>query len=722
LFSVLQTEKKGLKSRRIRHWADLFRSRVVLLAAVVALFCLLTPVAAAGTTITFTGNHTFSADELLQTAGEDLGRQGESSPSKAAADDAAFSMEVFYRQSGFAFAVVTYEFTSNSGDGQIVFHIEEGSRVDLRSIELTGKLYYNPATLRTFFENNGKNGLLVTRKHYYVKKHLAAGLSSLREFYVNEGFLDVQVANPELVFTPERDGVTATIAILEGPRYRIRDIIFSGDVPNELAAKLEGIRDTLLDSPYYVRQKLLLQSRIFELYANAGYPDARVDVNAVSDPATGDITLLGAIVSGGQVRIAAVFVNGNEQTREAFVRSRVKLQSGDLYTREKIREAFGSLYATGLFSRVEVELGKADEDPARRPLEVLVEELPAREFYIEPGWGSYEMLSLTAGFEHRNMFGSGKQGRVAGKLSMKGELFSLRLVDPWFLGSQTVADIPFSYTRREEPSFTRHEIGGSFMLSRNLRERLTLTLGYHMKLSEITSLDELAEIESPETNYNTSSIKAQLAWDSRDDYFFPQKGGRLAGALEVAHPALGGDIEFTRLTMGARYFSSLPGGVVLGLRYDTGLILPGSRNVILPLSEKFFNGGENSVRSFTEAQLGPLDSSGDPIGGLGYNTFTIELRKRLAGNLSGNLFADFGNVAPNRSRSELGLAPFASRSEIIKATTRDFFSDFRPGLGFGMQYFFPIGPARLDIAFNPDNDPDRDEPDMTVHFSLGMAF
>ena len=52
----------------------------------------------------------------------------------------------------------------------------------------------------------------------------------------------------------------------------------------------------------------------------------------------------------------------------------------------------------------------------------------------------------------------------------------------------------------------------------------------------------------------------------------------------------------------------------------------------------------------------------------------------------------------------------------------DFFRDFRPGIGVGLQYKLPIGPVRLDVAFNPDADKDRDEDDWVFHFSVGMAF
>jgi outer membrane protein assembly factor BamA len=128
------------------------------------------------------------------------------------------------------------------------------------------------------------------------------------------------------------------------------------------------------------------------------------------------------------------------------------------------------------------------------------------------------------------------------------------------------------------------------------------------------------------------------------------------------------------------------------------------------------------VRSFEESQLGPLDRSGEPAGGLAYNVISLELRRRMRGNLAGSLFFDYGNVAPNRTRSEEGEDPYDSRSEIISDTLRDYWDDFRPAIGAGIQYLLPVGPARLDFAFNPDARKDRGEDGFVWHFSVGMAF
>jgi outer membrane protein insertion porin family len=110
------------------------------------------------------------------------------------------------------------------------------------------------------------------------------------------------------------------------------------------------------------------------------------------------------------------------------------------------------------------------------------------------------------------------------------------------------------------------------------------------------------------------------------------------------------------------------------------------------------------------------------VGGLAFNTINVELRRRLIGDLSGTLFYDLGNVAPNRSLTEGGRRPPENRSDAVSDTLNDFFSDFRSGIGFGLHYKLPIGPVRCDLAWNPDVDKDRNEDTWVFHFSVGMAF
>jgi len=635
--------------------------------------------------------------------------------------DAVFQMEVAYRGAGYAFAEVTYDLRTRDDHVQAVFTITEGPLVMLEEIAFSGNTTVAKEDLQALFLPSRALFNLTDRRPF-VQSEIREGIGRVRDFYLARGYLDVTVGEPRLDFAADRSRVRVEIPLSEGRRYRLTDIHFQGDIPEAVEERLQVLRQEMLGQDYNRSQLLVIQSRLEEIYGNLGYAEMTVDVVEKRLPAPDGIRLEAAITSGAAYTIGDIQVRGNAKTREAFIRRRLKLQTGDVYSLTGERDSFRALYRTGLFSKVDLALEDQGR-PGERTLVVSVTESPSREFYIEPGWGSYELLRLKLGWREKNLLGGGRSVGLESVVSTVSRQVSLTLVDPWFLNTEITADVPLYYSYREEPSFTREDIGVSPSFSRQLSDHVSATAAYNLRNTDISDVDPAAALEDIDTeSYNFASIKLQSTYDDRDDPFYPARGKRLSFSIEHADSALGGDITFTRLTAGMRYFYSLNPDTVLGLRYATGFIYPGPGETTVPISERFFNGGENSVRSFKQSELGPKDLSGDPVGGLAFNTINVELRRRLIGDLSGSLFFDLGNVAPNQSYSERGRRPPEDRSDAVSDTLDDFFRDFRPGIGVGLQYKLPIGPVRLDVAFNPDADEDRDEDDWVFHFSVGMAF
>lgn len=671
-------------------------------------------------TIRFEGN-TVLGDRALRGSAEDelrdLHRHG---LRRADADDAAFEMELAYRAAGYAFATVEYRIDVRPPKPVVTFSVVEGPQVHVDHIELVGNAAFPTEELLRYFAGT-RSGILGLGERLFVAAEIQAGVAELRGLYFASGYLDAQIAKPAITFSSDRTKASVTVHIDEGVCYRIRSISFGGDLLPEVAPLLDEVRVALLDAPYYPRRKLALRSRVLEAYGNLGYPEVTVHIEERRDAHDGSVVLVATIASGPLATIGEIAVEGNERTRARFIRRRLPFRSGDRYRLDGRRKGFHSLYRTGLFSKVDLDYQVRGEGEDGL-LTVRVEEAPSKELWAEPGWGSYELLRLRGGFRERNLFGTGRIFAVEASASAKALGLGVNLTDPWFLDTDITADLPITYLRRKEPSFTRREVGVALLLSRRVTDHWTVTAGYAYQATDLTDVAVDTEAEGLDTGYDLASVKVQATYDTRDDIFFPSHGQRSFVAAEQADRLLGGSVTLTRLTAGTRVFKPLGRANILGVRYTTGLILPGRGEVTVPIGERFFNGGENTVRSFEESQLGPLDRSGEPAGGLAYNVISLELRRRMRGNLAGSLFFDYGNVAPNRTRSEEGEDPYDSRSEIISDTLRDYWDDFRPAIGAGIQYLLPVGPARLDFAFNPDARKDRGEDGFVWHFSVGMAF
>ena len=670
--------------------------------------------------VIITGNSHFTENDLLRIAAVELRMFEERGYRKADIDDAAFQMRMAYIEQGFAFASVDYVLEQQDGSIRVFFTIEEGPRVFIEQINFSGNKAVGADTLRGFFPMKA-NGWGRKQQMVFVESKIKDGVNKLREYYRGEGFMDAVVEKPVLVFDETRSFASVSININEGPKYTINEVVFSGDLLPELQQELEKIRQDFTGRTFFIRRKLMLRTSLDEVYDAIGFAHAEFEIEAEKMDEPGRINLKAQIASGKKLTIAEVLVTGNASTRESFIRHRLQLEPGDIYTKAKRRESFRKLYDTGLFSRITIELSETGEDDSRN-LEVAVEELPTREYFVEPGWGSYEELRLRAGIFEKNLFGTGRYGRIDGLVSTKSETVTVSYTDPWLLQTDIAMNVPVFYQNREEPSYTSEEIGLSVLFSKKLSDSLTLTTGYQYKITQLFSLADDSPLPQGEDDYIKGTIGIQAVWDTRDDIFYPAEGLRLASSFDLSLPAFGSDLEFGRITLGCRYFIELPQEYIIGLRATTGLIIPIRDQDSIPISERFFNGGDSTVRSYEHSQLGPKDENNEPIGGLGYNVFSIELRKRFYKDFAVTLYADAGNVSPNRSLLENDFAPYTTRSELLDDTLNDFFSEFKFGIGVGLQYLLPVGPIRFDVAYNPAPEEIWNEDSWVYHFSLGMAF
>ena len=668
----------------------------------------------------FEGNEHLGSQELRQAAVNELEDFAQLGQRKAEIDDAAFQMENRYKQAGFAFASVSYRYLPTPSELQVTFIVTEGPQVGLQEITFSGNQAYLDDRLRQLFFGEAPQPS-ASRPLFYVADEVTNGIDRLLDFYYNEGYLEVAVSVGPPLFNPERSKVALTIAVEEHERHLIRQVEFSGELLPELAEELQRLQKPLRHEPYFLRRQLILKSQLQELYANRGYPDARIVITSQPTDQAGEVILLANIAKGPEVTIAGIAISGNRKTEHDFIVNRLALKEGEVYSQTAQIESFNTLYQTGLFSRVEMGLEEG-ADPEHRNLAIRLDEVMARELYLEPGWGSYEQVRSKFGYRDKNFRGKGRIVKVESGVSAKGANILTSYTDPRFLETGITMELPLSFNHRLEPSFVRDELSGSLLFSKNYSKHLALTTGYKLTRAQNGDTNLNTVLQTSDQDYTTASVNLTGSWDNRDDLFFPTSGARHSLGLEMADPLLGSQEAFIRLTGGLRYFQPCTSFFTLGLSYKTGIILPQKEQNNIPLGERFFNGGANTVRSFRESGLGPTDITGAPSGGLAFNVVAMELRHYFPNNLAATFFVDAGNISPNLNRAAENTPQLDTREKLIDATYKDFFRDFRPGIGMGVQYLLPIGPLRLDMAFNPDQREESGEIPYAIHFSIGMAF
>jgi len=650
----------------------------------------------------FVGRESYSEDRLIAAALEDLNDFVRNGYRKATIDDAGYAIERFYKSRGFPFATVDYTYENDSRDGGEAlplarFLITEGPRTELAAVRIAGNTAFSTKELEGVFQASSR-GVLSSDTTWYVRSDVASAVGRITSLYISLGYLDVAVSSSEPTFDDTRERASIEIAIDEARRYTVGSIAFEGELVYERAELLERAGFTTGDE-FFPRLPYEIRGRLSDLYANRGHADVEVEVQRSVSAENAVVDLVYRIVPGPRVTVAGIEVTGNEETRESFVLSRLDIEPGTPYARDALREGASRLYETGLFSRVDLSSPGTGDDPTQRTLLVALQENPSQEIYVIPGWGSYEKARLTAGLRGRNFFGTGRTAKAEATVSTKSLTGTLTLTDRWFLRSPYTADLSLFGNRREEPSFTRLENGAIFALSRKWTPALRTVAGYEFRRSDAEDIEP--DAEELDEDVTLSTVFLSPTYDTRDSLLDPTVGSRNTLGIEWATSVLGSELDFLRLRVGRAQYFPVRDGTVLALRARTGLIFPLADTGTIPIQERFFNGGEDSVRSFKEDELGPRDANGNFVGGEAFTLISAELRQRLAGALGCAVFYDVGNVT---------------------LVTEDYleFADMRAGLGAGLRYMLPIGPLRVDGAWNPTARSDED--DWVVHFAVGMAF
>lgn len=613
-------------------------------------------------------------------------------------DDAAFEIEIFFRERGFRDAQVESELVPNAEGKPIArFDVRQGVRTRLASVAFPGAAPEHAAALEREFWGEAQ------AEHWYSEAIAVGGARAVLRWYRRRGHVQARVGEPEVEFDADGREARVRIPVEPGPAYVLAavDVALDG---GPVAVPDQAVTDVARDrigKPFDETVARLVRGRVGALFGEHGYPDAQVSETR-RELGEGRVSLAYTVKPGPRVRIGAVRFQGPSATRIGFLEDRVALRPGDWYRRSAARESLANLSRSGLFDRATIDLeagAEGSETEVTRDVVVELEEAAAREFYIEPGYGSYEGLRLGFGARQRNLFGSGRTLDFSASVAELAQRADLSLIDPWILGSNATATASLFWNRRQEPSFLRLEDGLSLGVRWRLTDEWRVRTAWEYRRSDASEV----EVDAPQfiDDVDVSEVSLEPTWDTRDAFENPRRGHQTRGGVDLSAAALGSQIEYLRLNLEHSQFVSVGPKTTVAAMARIGWIAPFGDTDEIPIQERYFNGGENSVRSYRESQLGPKDVNGEPVGGEASTTFSVELRYLLTKRVQAALFVDAGDVA-------------LEHEDVFR------FQNVGFGIGLGLRYLLPIGPVRVDGAINPD--PAEGEIDGAIHVSVGFAF
>ena len=549
-----------------------------------------------------------------------------------------------------------------------------------------------------------KNQML-TRSPGFLSSHVFhpnvfdEDLKAIEQFYQNNGFLDVQILGYKILKDSVNHQVSLNIAVDEGEQYLVEGFSLFGnqDVSDSLLAL-----QIVLHKNRPLTQKDLSRSfdNIVKVYHSLGYVDLQLTTELRIQTENHRAIVDFMIQENARYTIGQIRIQGIDRTRPKAVFRELRFQSGDFLNMKEIMESQRKLYLTGLFQNVFIsqQPSQETETPAKDIL-IEVKENLAGEINTSAGFGSLDKLRCRLEILHQNISGLGRKAGIQLHASFIERSASFSLSEPWTFGTRFRTDVTLLTEQREETAFSLN------------RQKAMLTIGRKWgRYSNISStwqrqavrLNEIKVADIPASDKkNIRSVLLKYTFDSRDNIFNSKNGVYYEFSQE-----LGGDFNteltaFYRMIHRIKVFHSPCPSTVISSAFEVGWISAKHGIAAVPLQERFYTGGPNSIRGFKYQGAGPLDINQNPIGGQFKVVWNIlELRRRVYKMAGIALFLDAGNVWTKPEQATLSSLHFC------------------PGTGLRMDT--PIGVARLDIGFKTDKT--LDKIDYRVHFNIGQAF
>ncbi len=630
-------------------------------------------------------------------------------------------------------------------------------------------------------------------KRYLNETEFRRDVLRIAAFYGQSGFIDATV---DTVVRRTETEVFIVVRIVEGEPIRVSSFDVEG------VEHVLEMRDLLRALPLRVgepfnRLAMMASADTVRLrLADAGYPFAEVYRNFDSNRETRMAAVRFQVDPGPRATIGNIDILGTEQVDEVVVRRTLSVEPGQPYRQRELYFSQLDLYRTQLFDYVSIGLTDEAESGLEEQtvgIQVRVSEgLPAR-LRFGGGYGTIDCFRALGSWTRLDFLGGGRSLELRSRLAQIGAgsptswglensvcpRLSDEDPDRLKLNYNLTATFhqPYLFTRHasatlelfaerytEFQAYLREAVGGDVGVTYRLARGLPITLGY--ALSHGSTLADpaifctylnICTVE--DTRVFTQPLwRATLSlsgfWERRNSALNPSRGSLLAVELRWASPTIGSDTlaQFTKGTVEYAHYFRTSRRSVLSLRVKLGTILPSAFGIegqelkYVPTEERFYAGGANTVRGFGQNELGPIVRVIDTVlvtdqqperqavirtsatGGNDLFIANAEWRfpfPLFPDKLTGAVFVDAGRV-------------FARDTQTTTLT------DIRITPGVGVRLGSPLGPVRLDIAFNPyppQSSPlyRKDEGDLIlvtpdyqpedsfwgrfrVHFSVGQAF
>ena len=653
------------------------------------------------------GNKKINTDEILKAIEVKEGRIIELEKVKMS----AAAIKKLYLDKGYVAAEVNYDIEPRTeGTVGVTFDIKEGKKAFIKEIIIVGNKAIKGKKIKDVMQTKPKWFLtFITERGIYRQEELDRDSERIRALYLDNGYIDVKVAKPEVQYSEKKEGFVVTYRIEEGNQYQVKDIKVEGDL---VASEDELMKILTLQIGKPFSRAAIGEdiSRITTFYGDKGYAFANVDPDFKIDRENLKVDISFKIEKGKEIYIRNIDIAGNIRTRDKVIRREIPIQEQQLFSSSRIQAIKPRIFRLGYFEEnIEVSTDRVPDTEDQLDISVKLKEKPTGFFSIAGGFSSVETFIFAGQIQESNLFGYGNSLSLSAQIGGVTRLFLLNYTDPHFLDSDWTLDVLGFQTDREYQDFSRFSYGGSVTLGRRLLRDLTGRITYRLEHVDVDDVSEDAFLLISETPRLISSVGVGFVWDTRNNVIDPTSGNISRTGVEFAGGPFGGNTDFIRYTASTRFFFPFYLNTVFSVAARYGLIDFRNLGNELLVSERFFLGGPNDLRGYEFRRVGPRVPEDDGgfviIGGVQEVFFTAEYIFPLIPQVGfkGVVFFDMGNAF--NDGQNLSVDP----------------RDLRKDYGFGIRWVSPLGPLRFEFGF-PIGDTLPGEDPYEVQFTVGTLY
>ena len=660
------------------------------------------------TEIVFDGNEELSDDKLK----EKITIKSQAFLDQQQAKESAEKIRLAYQEDGFFSAeVIPIVQTLDEDRKRLTFFIKEGEKAKVKTVNFDGM---RSATKGEVFKVTATRewvpwyGLFTQLKlpsflsdaGVLKREEMNNDVERIREVLLNKGYLNAQVGLPTVELSEDKKWFVVTYAVNEGEPFTVADVGFRGNTVFEEPE----LRDRMKIKPgeIFQRQKIRDEiSRLTDLYGSKGYAFAEVIPNVNPNAEERTATIILNIKEGEMMRIRQININGNDKTKDNVIRRELRVDEQDVIDTPSLKRSFQRLNNLNFFETVEILPQQVEHDKV--DLNVRVKEKPTGQFSIGGGFSTLDKLVAIADITEGNLGGNGWMGRIRGQLGQQRTLGLITFRNPYLNDSLTSMQLDIYRSQTNYITYFEKKTGASITFGRWLSEYVTGSISFvaeELNFSDPT-IDAPELILSQLGKQTTTGFRTALARDTRDYFLDPRTGIRTSVGFDFGTPYLGGTNNFYKYYLDAIKYTPLPFDTRFSIhaRYGAAEGIDGKP---IPLTERFFVGGINTMRGFVFGRAGPVTPSGSLLGAakeLIFNNdfiFTISSEAKL----NGVIFFDWGNGFDDNESVSFGA--------------------LRKSAGLEGRWISPFGPLRAAYGINLD--PREGERKGVFEFTIGSLF